>query len=114
MQTAVEFWLLAVMVGLVQGGSQALSRSMFATMIPKHKSSEFFSFFGIFEKFAGVLGPLVFAVVAQRMGSSRPAILALIPFFAIGAWLLMRVDVNEGQRAATAADKSRLEEAAHL
>jgi UMF1 family MFS transporter len=78
---------------------------MFATMIPKHKSSEFFSFFGIFEKFAGILGPLLFGLVAQRMGTSRPAILALIPFFAIGAWVLTRVDVQEGQRAARAAER---------
>jgi UMF1 family MFS transporter len=104
--TITHFYILGVAVAMVQGGSQALSRSMFATMIPKHKSSEFFSFFGIFEKFAGFLGPLVFAIVANRMGTSRPAILALIPFFAIGAWLLSRVDVEEGQRAAISASSS--------
>jgi UMF1 family MFS transporter len=103
--TIAHFYILGVAIAMVQGGSQALSRSMFATMIPKHKSSEFFSFFGIFEKFAGFLGPLVFAIVAQRMGTSRPAILALIPFFAVGAWLLSRVDVEQGQRAARAAEE---------
>jgi len=103
--TITHFYILGLAIAVVQGGSQSLSRSMFATMIPKHKSSEFFSFFGIFEKFAGILGPLLFGLVAQRMGTSRPAILALIPFFAIGAWVLTRVDVQEGQRAARAAER---------
>ena len=102
--TITHFYILGIAVAAVQGGSQALSRSMFATMIPKHKSSEFFSFFGIFEKFAGILGPLVFGLVAERMGTSRPAILALIPFFLVGGWILTRVDVEEGQRAARAAE----------
>jgi UMF1 family MFS transporter len=102
--TTWHFYVLGVAVAMVQGGSQALSRSMFATMIPKHKSSQFFAFFGIFEKFAGVLGPLVFGLVAQRTGTSRPAILALIPFFLIGGWLLTKVDVAEGQAAARAAE----------
>jgi MFS transporter, UMF1 family len=96
--------VLAFAVAMVQGGSQALSRSMFATMVPKHKSSEFFAFFGIFEKFAGVLGPLLFGIVAERTQSSRPAILSLILFFAVGGYLLTRVDVAAGQRAARAAD----------
>jgi MFS transporter, UMF1 family len=103
--TIWHFYVLGIAIAAVQGGSQALSRSMFATMIPKHKSSEFFSFFGIFEKFAGILGPLLFGIVAERTGTSRPAILALIPFFAVGAWLLNRVDVEEGQRAARAAEE---------
>jgi MFS transporter, UMF1 family len=77
---------------------------MFATMVPRHKSSEFFAFFGIFEKFAGVLGPLVFGIVADRMGTSRPAILALIVFFALGGYVLTRVDIQAGQRAARAAE----------
>jgi MFS transporter, UMF1 family len=99
-----HFYVLAFVVAMVQGGSQALSRSMFATMVPKHKSSEFFAFFGIFEKFAGVLGPLLFGIVAERTQSSRPAILSLILFFAVGGYLLTRVDVAAGQRAARAAD----------
>jgi UMF1 family MFS transporter len=99
-----HFYVLGFAVAMVQGGSQALSRSIFSTMVPRHKSSEFFSFFGIFEKFAGVLGPLVFAVVAERTGTSRPAILSLIVFFAVGGYLLTRVDVAEGQRVAREAE----------
>jgi UMF1 family MFS transporter len=95
-----EFYLLAFLVGTVQGGSQALSRSLFATMIPRHKSSEFFGFFAVFEKFAGIFGPAVFAVTVHVTGSSRNAILSVIVFFIVGAALLARVNVEEGQRRA--------------
>ena len=94
-----QFFLLSFMVATVQGGSQALSRSLFATMIPKHKSSEFFGFFGVFEKFAGIMGPLLFAATVRMTGSSRNAILSVIAFFVVGAVLLAFVDVEEGQRA---------------
>jgi MFS transporter, UMF1 family len=100
MTTAREFYLLAFLVGTVQGGSQALSRSLFATMVPRHKSSEFFGFFAVFEKFAGIFGPALFAVTAALTGSSRNAILSVIVFFVVGAALLARVDVKEGQRVA--------------
>lgn len=105
MTTAREFYLLAILVGFVQGGTQALSRSMFATMIPKHKSGEFFGFFSVFEKFGGILGPLVFAVVINQFQSSQLAILSVIAFFVVGALLLLRVDVAEGARAARLADQ---------
>jgi UMF1 family MFS transporter len=104
MRTAMHFYLLAGLVATVQGGSQALSRSMFATMIPRYRSSEFFAFFGIFEKFTGVLGPAIFAYVAATTGSARPAILSVVAFFAIGGLILTLVDVKEGQRAARAAE----------
>jgi MFS transporter, UMF1 family len=100
MTAAWQFYLLAFLVGTVQGGSQALSRSLFATMIPRHKSSEFFGFFAVFEKFAGIFGPAVFAVTVALTGSSRNAILSLIAFFVAGAALLSKVDVEQGQRAA--------------
>ncbi len=101
MTTATHFFMLAGLVGLVQGGVQALSRSLFATLIPASKSSEFFGLFAVFEKFAGILGPLLFAGVIHLAGSSRPAILAIIGFFAIGGLLLSRVSVEEGQRQAS-------------
>jgi UMF1 family MFS transporter len=100
MTTIWQFFLLSFMVATVQGGSQALSRSLFATMIPKHKSSEFFGFFGVFEKFAGIIGPLLFAATVRMTGSSRNAILSVIAFFVVGAVLLWQVDVEEGQKAA--------------
>ena len=104
MTTASEFYFLAILVGMVQGGSQALSRSLFASMVPRHKSSEFFGFFGVFEKFAGIVGPAVFAGTIWATGSSRGAIVSIIAFFVIGGLLLARVDVDEGQRAARAAE----------
>ena len=100
MTTATHFYILAGLVGVVQGGTQALSRSLFASMIPQHKSGEFFGFFSIFEKFAGIFGPLIFAGTIAVTGSSRNAILSVIGFFAVGAVLLALVNVEEGQRAA--------------
>jgi UMF1 family MFS transporter len=110
MKNATQFLALAALVGMVQGGTQALSRSLFASMIPRHKSSEFFGFFGVFERYAGILGPAVFAWVSAHSGTSRSAILSVIAFFVLGAALLTRVDVAAG-RAAVAGDlgaRSRL------
>jgi MFS transporter, UMF1 family len=100
MRTAAHFFLLAVLVGTVQGGTQALSRSLFASMIPPHKSGEFFGFYSIFEKFAGIFGPLLFDIVIGATGASRNAILSVIAFFAVGAAILYRVDVEAGRREA--------------
>jgi UMF1 family MFS transporter len=108
MSSAAHFYALAIMVGMVQGGTQALSRSMFASMIPKHKSSEFFAFFGVFERYAGILGPLIFAVMVQYTGESRNAILAVLGFFVIGGALLSFVDVEAGRRAARQAEAAIL------
>jgi UMF1 family MFS transporter len=105
MTSAVHFYALAFLVATVQGGSQALSRSLFAAMIPRQKSSEFFGFFAVFEKFAGIVGPLVFAGVVEQTGSSRQAILSVVLFFVVGAALLAKVDVAEGERAARAAER---------
>jgi MFS transporter, UMF1 family len=104
MTTATHFLILAGLVGVVQGGTQALSRSLFASMIPRHKSGEFFGFFAVFEKFAGIFGPAIFALTIAFTGSSRNAILSVILFFVAGAILLALVDVDEGRRAARAAD----------
>jgi MFS transporter, UMF1 family len=104
MKTAAQFFLLAVLVGMVQGGSQALSRSVFSTLVPKHKSSEFFAFFSVFEKFAGIIGPLVFSAMISATGSSRTAILFIVVFFVAGGALLVFVDIEKGQRAAREAE----------
>jgi UMF1 family MFS transporter len=104
MTTATHFYALAVLVGMVQGGTQALSRSLFASMIPRHRSSEFFAFFSVFERYAGVLGPAIFAFVIERSGSGRSAILAVAAFFILGAALLAFVDVARGRRAAREAE----------
>jgi UMF1 family MFS transporter len=99
-----QFFALAFLVGTVQGGSQALSRSLFARMIPKEKSSEYFGFFSVFEKFAGILGPALFAASVTFFGSSRAAVLSVILFFVLGGLVLTRVDVAAGEAQA---DESR-------
>lgn len=104
MRTSAHFFALAMLVGTVQGGTQALSRSLFASMIPRAKSSEFFAFFGVFERYAGVLGPAIFAAMASRTGSGRNAILSVIGFFVIGAAILAFVDPEKGRAEAKAAD----------
>ena len=100
MTTTWHFFALATLVGMVQGGSQALSRSLFARMIPKHKSSEYFGFFSVFEKFAGIAGPGLFALSVTLFGSSRAAVLSVIAFFIAGALVLVRVDVAAGEAQA--------------
>jgi MFS transporter, UMF1 family len=102
MQTGIHFLVLAVLVGVVQGGTQALSRSLFASLIPRDKSGEFFGFFGVAEKFAGIFGPAIFGLVNLMSGSSRNSILSVIAFFIAGGILLAQVDVAEGQRLARA------------
>ncbi len=104
MRTAGQFFVLAAMVGLVQGGTQALSRSLFASMTPAHKSAEFFGFYSVFEKFAGIFGPLFFAISIRMTGSSRNAILSVIAFFVVGGLLLLFVKVDEGRRVAREAE----------
>ncbi len=101
---AWQFWVLATAVGMVQGGAQALSRGLFASMVPRAKSSEFFSFFSVFEKMAGILGPILFGVASQLTGTGRMGILAVIIFFLLGIAFLRRVDVAEGRRVARAED----------
>jgi MFS transporter, UMF1 family len=108
MDSIGEFYLLALLVGMVQGGAQALSRSLFASMVPKHKASEFFGFFSVFEKFAGIFGPLIFSLMIAATGSSREAILSVIAFFLVGGALLWFVDVDAGRRQAREAEEQLL------
>jgi UMF1 family MFS transporter len=100
LDSTMEFWFLAWMVAIVQGGSQALSRSLYASMSPAAKSGEFFGLFGVMEKFSSIIGPLLFGLAGTLFGSSRPAVLSLILLFIIGGYLLTRVNVEEGRRVA--------------
>lgn len=104
MRTATHFYILALLVGTVQGGTQALSRSLFATIIPPYKSGEFFGFFSVFSRFAGIFGSILFYLIIARTHTMRPAILAVIGFFIVGALLLYFVDVDEGKRTAREAE----------
>ena len=98
MQSEWQFYVLAAAFGTVQGGVQALSRSYFASLIPRERAGEYFGFYNMLAKFAAVLGPLVMGVVAITTGNQRLSIVALAFFFVVGAWLLSRVP--EGARAA--------------
>lgn len=100
MTTATHFFILAFLVGMVQGGTQALSRSFFASMIPQYKAGEFFGFYGVIDKFSGVMGPSVMAAVISLTGSSRLGILSVILFFITGGAMLYLVDEKKGRRVA--------------
>jgi UMF1 family MFS transporter len=96
MSAAWHFWVLAGLVALFQGGTQALSRSMFARLAPRSQQGELFGFYSVSEKLAGVVGPIAFGAVAQVSGTGRLAVLTLLPFFVAGAWLLRGVDLDQG------------------
>ena len=96
-ETATEFFVLGGIVGLVLGGSQALSRSFYSSMIPAEASAEFFGFYSVFSKFSAIWGPFVFSVINQLTGSSRNAIVSLIVFFVLGLVLLYFVDENQSR-----------------
>ena len=99
MQTATEYFFLGVIVGIVLGGSQALSRSLYGAMIPEKNSAEFYGFYSIFSKFSAIWGPLAFAVIRQVTGSGRLSIISLMIFFIIGLILLFFVDEEKAKEA---------------
>jgi UMF1 family MFS transporter len=99
-----HFILLGVAVATVQGGSQALSRSLMGQLMPKSKSAEFYGFYSVSEKFNTVIGPLVFAVVKQLTGNSRLAIISLVAFFLVGIFVLSKVNIERGVENAKAED----------
>jgi UMF1 family MFS transporter len=100
LHSTFDFWLMAAAIGLVLGGSQALSRSVFSLMIPKGQESEYFGLYEISDKGTSWLGPLLFGLALQFTGSYRIAILSLIVFFVLGLLLLFQVDVRAGTRQA--------------
>lgn len=96
LDSALDFWILAMLVGMAQGGIQALSRSYFAKLVPKESSNEFFGFYSIFGKFAAVAGPVLLGATAQITGSTNAGVFSLVILFIIGAILLLRVpNANE-------------------
>ena len=88
---AWEFWAMAVVVGMAQGGIQSLSRAYFGKLVPKEESNEYFGFFDIFGKFADFFGPLILSFCAFAFGSSTYGILALLILFVIGYVLLSKI-----------------------
>jgi UMF1 family MFS transporter len=100
MSEAWHFWGLAFVLASVQGGNQALSRSMYSQMIPRHRSSEFFSFYSVSSKFAGIFGPLFFGIIGDITGGSRASIFFISILFIVGFILLQRVNLSEGRQEA--------------
>jgi UMF1 family MFS transporter len=98
MRSEMHFFVMAVAVGLVQGGIQALSRSYFAQLIPPAQAGEYYGFYNMIGKFAAILGPTVVGVTAQLTGNPRLAILSLLVFFIVGGALLSRVPAANQQR----------------
>lgn len=92
MTQAWQFWLLAFMVGIAQGGIQSLSRSYFGKLVPKQESNEYFGFFDIFGKFAEFLGPLLMVLSVSMFGQSKYGILALIVLFALGLYFIRKIE----------------------
>jgi UMF1 family MFS transporter len=100
MKTVEEFYALAIVIGLVQGGIQSLSRSLYARIIPKSQSAEFFGFYNMLGKFAAVLGPLIIGIIAAMSGSSRLAMLSVSLLFISGGILLYFVDEKKAIQVA--------------
>lgn len=95
LRSALEFWILAVCVGLFQGGIQALSRSEFGKLIPKEHANEYYGFFDIFGKYAAVMGTLLVSVFTQLTGSSSIGVLSIAVLFVVGFVLLWRMPERE-------------------
>ncbi len=92
MKTTFDFWVLAILVGSVQGGIQAISRSYFAKLIPKDNANEFFGFFNIFGKFAAIMGPLIMGLVTYFTGHSNYGVLSIVVLFILGGFFLTKVN----------------------
>jgi UMF1 family MFS transporter len=102
LDSVAEAWFMAVMIAIVLGGSQALSRSLFSKMIPAGKEASFFGLYEVSERGTSWIGPLLFSVVIARTGSYRMALLSLIFFFVVGLIVLLITDTDRGIREANA------------
>ncbi len=104
MTKEIHFILLGLGVASVQGGSQALSRSLMGKLMPNSKSAEFYGFFSVSEKFNSIIGPALFSAITLLTGNGRWAILSLVIFFIAGMLILSKVDVDRGISAAREED----------
>ena len=101
MTTRLHFFLLAGMIGLFQGGIQALSRSLFSRLVPEGKEGEFFGFYNMLGKFSAVIGPILLGTVTLVTGDVRIGLLSIVALFIAGGLILSRVDFDEGERLAS-------------
>ena len=95
LKTEFQFYLLAAVIAIVLGGSQALSRSLYSLMIPQGQEAEYFSLYAISERGTSWIGPLLFGLALQFTGSYRIALFSLIVFFIAGLILFVRVDIQK-------------------
>jgi MFS transporter, UMF1 family len=91
LDSTLDFWILAILVGTSQGGIQALSRSYFGKLVPKENNNEFFGFYNIFGKFAAIMGPFLVGIVTQMTGKTNNGVFSIIILFIIGGAILMKV-----------------------
>ena len=97
-RTTLQFFIVAAIIAIVMGGSQALSRSLYAQLVPKNREAEYFSVYEVSDKGTSWMCPLLFGLALQFTGSYRIAILSLIVFFVAGLWVLLRVNIERGER----------------
>jgi UMF1 family MFS transporter len=105
-KTTIEFFIMAAIVGIIMGGSQALSRSLYAQLVPKSKEAEYFSIYEISDKGTSWMCPLIFGLAMQATHSYRLAVLSLIVFFIAGLAVLLKVDMERGERDVAAANQA--------
>jgi UMF1 family MFS transporter len=103
-ETTIQFFAVGIMAGIVLGGSQALSRSYYGSMIPEQLSAEYYGFYTVFSKFSAILGPFVFAIIRQMTGSARNSILSIVAFFIVGLVILYFVDEKKAREAKNSGD----------
>ena len=103
-----HFFAMAVAIGCVQGGVQALSRSYFAALIPAGEAGQYFGFYNMLGKFAAVWGPLAMGAVAYLVADQRFSVLALLPFFLVGAFVLSKVPTPTSEQEASAAGSAKI------
>lgn len=100
-----DFFILALLIGMVQGGIQALSRSFYSRIIPHKNAAEFFGFYNFLGKFAAIIGPALIGVVALASGSTRVGVVSIVILFIAGGWLLLKVDEAQGVEEARRFEK---------
>ena len=100
MTDRLHFFALAALIGLFQGGIQALSRSLYSRLIPKNREAEFFGFYNMLGKFAAVIGPMLMGWITLQTGNIRFGILSILILFILGALLLSKVDFKKGEEIA--------------
>ena len=100
MDSRIHFYILASLIGLFQGGIQALSRSLFARLVPKNKDAEFFGFYNMLGKFAAVIGPILVGWMTLITGNVRYGFLSILILFILGAYFFSKVDFERGERIA--------------